>query len=250
MNNQSKLKVEKMSHKIFVCGDTHGLPYDTEKLNSRNFLEQKNLTKDDVVIQLGDFGWVWHPIGTNKEQEYWLDWLAGKKYTLAVVLGNHENYTIIETLPTTMKWNNEVKVLERKNGSIYFLKRGAIYSINNKEILTIGGAISTDKSQRAIDISWWAQEELSSTEREACLNEISLSNKVFDYVLTHTCPSRLVENFSKDPLRVQDSVAQFLDHVDEQIEFKQWHFGHFHKDKSIHNEKYRCHYNNAPFELI
>ncbi len=27
--------------KIFVCGDTHGLPRDTKKLNGRNFPEQE-----------------------------------------------------------------------------------------------------------------------------------------------------------------------------------------------------------------
>jgi len=45
-------------NRIFVCGDTHGIPRDSKKLNGTNFPEQKELTKDDVLIQLGDFGWV------------------------------------------------------------------------------------------------------------------------------------------------------------------------------------------------
>ncbi|HEO98899.1 MAG TPA: metallophosphoesterase [Epsilonproteobacteria bacterium] len=44
-----------MSGRIFVCGDTHGMCEDTQKLNGRNFPEQKSLTKNDVLIQLGDF---------------------------------------------------------------------------------------------------------------------------------------------------------------------------------------------------
>lgn len=62
-----------MKHKLFVCGDTHGMTKDTQKLNSDNFPEQKKLTKEDLLIQLGDFGWVWFPLGKNKEQEYWLE---------------------------------------------------------------------------------------------------------------------------------------------------------------------------------
>ena len=175
--------------KIFVCGDTHGRSQDTKKLNSRNFPEQKELTKEDVVIQLGDFGWVWYySFENNKEQEYWLDWFAKKNYTLAIVLGNHENYDIIEKLPWIEKWGNQVQVLSRKVGEIYFLKRGAIYEINGRTILTIGGAYSIDKSFRALGVSWWSQEELSREEIDNCLNEIEQSDKQFDYILTHTCP--------------------------------------------------------------
>jgi len=235
--------------KIFVCGDTHGRNIDTSKLNGRNFPEQKELTKDDVVIQLGDFGWVWYPFGKNKEQEYWIDWLAGKNYTLAVVLGNHENYDIIDALPVEVKWENEVKVLKREQGSIYFLKRGAVYIINGKKILAIGGAESTDKASRVAHESWWEQEKLSKDEMDTCLEEISKHNNVFDYVLTHTCPAKYATRFSNNISKARCSVANFLEYVSNMIEFKEWHFGHFHRDKEILDAKYRCHYNASPFEL-
>ena len=44
--------------RIFVTGDTHG-DYDWHKLTSKSFPEQKELTKDDYVIIVGDFGGVW-----------------------------------------------------------------------------------------------------------------------------------------------------------------------------------------------
>ncbi len=238
-----------MSNRIFVCGDTHGRNLDTSKLNGRNFPEQKNLTEDDVVVQLGDFGWVWYEFGVNKEQEYWLDWLADKNYTLAVVLGNHENYDIIDTLPLEEKWENEVKVLKREKGSIYFLKRGAVYIINGKKILAIGGAESTDKSSRTAHESWWEQERLTHKEMDNCLEEIAQHNNEFDYVLTHTCPSKYATRFSNNISKAKCVVANFLEHVSNIIEFKEWHFGHFHRDKEILAGKYRCHYNNPPFEL-
>ena len=231
-----------MSGKIFVCGDTHGMTGDTQKLNTRNFPEQKNLTKDDVVIQLGDFGWVWYPLGQNKEQEYWLDWLAEKNFTLAVVLGNHENYNVIESLPIEQKWGNEVRALHRQKGSVYFLKRGGVYTI-------IGGAKSVDKAHRVENVSWWAQERLTFQETESCLNEIELQGKRYDYVLTHTCPTKFVNSFTDNMSKMKCSVADFLDHIDDVVECKEWHFGHFHKDMQIKEGKYRCHYLNPPYEL-
>jgi len=238
-----------MTNRLFVCGDTHGMTKDTQKLNSENFSQQKELTKEDVLVQLGDFGWVWFPLGQNKEQEYWLDWLASRNYTLAVVLGNHENYNIIETLPVEQKWGNEVKVLQRKDGNIYFLKRGAVYEINGRKILTIGGAESIDKESRIENISWWEQERLTFDETETCLDEIDAHNKTFDYVLTHTCPTKFTSEFTDSMAKAKCSVSNFLDYVDDTITFKEWHFGHFHRDKAIKRGKYRCHYLHTPYEF-
>jgi len=238
-----------MNHKIFVCGDTHGMPRDTQKLNTTNFPQQKSLTKEDVLIQLGDFGWIWYPIDQNKEQEYWLDWLASRNYTLAVVLGNHENYDVIETLPIKEKWGDNARVLHRKKGTIYFLKRGGIYTINGKKILTIGGAESIDKEQRVPNISWWEQERLNFEETELALDAIDANNKEFDYVLTHTCPAKIIREFTNSNQKMKCSVANFLDYIDDTISFKSWHFGHFHIDKTIKRGKYQCHYNNSPHEL-
>ena len=41
---------------IFITGDTHG---DIRRFNNNSFYEQKEMTKDDYVIILGDFGGLW-----------------------------------------------------------------------------------------------------------------------------------------------------------------------------------------------
>ena len=43
---------------IFITGDTHG-EIDIAKLNSKNFPQGNDLTKNDYVIILGDFGFIW-----------------------------------------------------------------------------------------------------------------------------------------------------------------------------------------------
>ena len=50
---------------IYLTGDTH-IPIDISKLNTKNFPEQKNLTRNDYIIIIGDFGLYWHEDKTYK----------------------------------------------------------------------------------------------------------------------------------------------------------------------------------------
>ena len=43
---------------IYITGDTHGM-IDWEKINTTRFPEQRDLTWEDHLIILGDFGGVW-----------------------------------------------------------------------------------------------------------------------------------------------------------------------------------------------
>ena len=72
--------------KIFATGDTHG---NFERFRPEYFPEGWELTKEDVVLQLGDFGGVW--FGDERDDEA-LDWLEGLPFTVAFVSGNHENF--------------------------------------------------------------------------------------------------------------------------------------------------------------
>jgi len=249
-----------MENRLFVCGDTHGSPYDTKKLNTKNFPTQKNLTKDDVVVQLGDFGWLWYEDGVNKEQEHWLDWLAEKPFTLAVVPGNHENYNLIDHLPITKKWGNVVKVLCRKTENIYILERGQIYNINGNTVFTCGGALSVDKQQRTKFTDWWPQEEISYFEERRALDALDKVKWKVDYVFTHTCPTSIINELYREDTegvysgfkKSADPVAKFLDFIDNRLKFKEWHFGHFHKDqRHIRDDGciFQSHYLLPPHEL-
>ena len=55
---------------VWVTGDIHGNP---RRFSSDIFPEQKEMTKNDVVIILGDFGLVWDYNGESKTEKYWLD---------------------------------------------------------------------------------------------------------------------------------------------------------------------------------
>ena len=249
-----------MHWNIFVCGDTHWFSLyekDAKKLDPNYWKESQSLTKDDVLIQLGDFWYVWNTLGTNPKQEETLDKLASLNYTIAVVPWNHENYNEIFWLPEIEKWWNKVWELKRKTWSIYFLKRWEIYQINWKTIFAIWWALSIDKAWRTEEKDWWMLEYLTKQEINKVLeNTEKYKNKWVDYILTHTCPMSIARKIVSDTYsaKLRDEVSDLLQVVyDSWMKFKQWHFWHFHKDITIHDDnneaKFFCHYNNEPVEL-
>ena len=130
-----------VSFLIYITGDTH-IPVDIGKLSAKKFPEQRNLIKNDYLIICGDFGGLWDG---SKEEKYWLDWLNSRNFTTFFVDGNHENFDMLNSLPTEEFCGGTVHKI---NDSVYHLIRGMVYTIDNKKIFTFGGAESHDKNQR------------------------------------------------------------------------------------------------------
>jgi len=63
---------------IFVSGDCHS---EFQKLSTSAFPEQKEMTKDDIVIICGDFGAVSDCDGVSNAEKYWLNWLDENRLT-------------------------------------------------------------------------------------------------------------------------------------------------------------------------
>lgn len=60
------------TNSVWVVGDTHG-DYDFHKFTTKEFPEQKQLTKNDFVIVCGDFGAVWDRGASDKYLQNWYD---------------------------------------------------------------------------------------------------------------------------------------------------------------------------------
>ncbi|NFA60855.1 metallophosphoesterase [Clostridium sporogenes] len=214
---------------IFVTGDTH-IPRDIEKLNELNFLEYKNLTKNDYVIITGDFGGVWN---NSCLELYYRNWLNNKPWTTLFVDGNHENFDLL----------NSYKVEEWHGGKVHFiteniihLMRGQVFTINGLEFFTMGGATSTDKENRREHISWWEEEVPDSNEMAEGLANLEKHNNEVDYILTHTCSSSALKDINKiygfQP-KPEENLNRYLQIIEEKVKFKKWYFGHFHEDIEI-----------------
>ena len=162
----------------------------------------------------------------------WLQKLM-KPFKILAVMGNHDNYDIIEKLPEVEMFG--AKVL-KVSDNVFYLKRGEVYIIEDKRFLVLGGAMSDDKAWRKAHESWWEQEEWSEEEKETCLAKIKENNN-FDYVLSHTGPSVGIaltdDYFCNEENQKQlhrDSNAVFNDKIDSLISYKKWFFGHWHSD--------------------
>lgn len=246
---------------VYVTGDTHG-DMDIHKLNMDNWFEQKDLTPNDLLIILGDFGLFWSNIPT-KEEKFWLKWLLNKPCQIAFLDGNHENHQLINSFPTTEKWGGQVHECFKHNGkTLYHLMRGEVYMIDGRSIFVMGGAYSIDKYHRTEGLSWWPEEIPSSAEwNNADANLWEHYNKV-DYVLAHTAPRSILVNMGYIHERISSmygsgyeshkwdcSVSKMFDNLLPTIEFKEWHFGHFHRDE-VYRDKFFCHYEKFPHKLF
>lgn len=120
---------------IYFTGDTH-MNMDVKKLNTKNFPQQLELTKEDYLIILGDFGCIWD---NSKQQEWWLEWHSKKNYTTLFIDGNHENHELLNSYPVST-WNGGK--IHRINDNVIHLMRGQVFELEGHTFLTIGGLIA------------------------------------------------------------------------------------------------------------
>jgi len=261
--------METVKHNVFVTGDIHA--GETIKNLGSRYWNTKGLTKEDFLIVLGDFGLPWtcelkdsnidiikshEDIIVSSTDLYHIRWLLDKPFTTLAILGNHEGiYRIWDNLEVRyyepVKGN--IKVLPTKYGEVFYLLRDTKYEISGKSFLVIGGAMSIDKEYRTPEINWWEMETLTYQEQENILDIIRKQSK-FDFILSHTAPSWLIPSIMKGTYnsKVNDPVSKFLEFIEKKVEFKCWHFGHFHEDMhlNINGDNYYCHYNATPRQII
>ena len=213
---------------IYVTGDTHGT-IDWEKLNTTRFPEQKDLTKDDYLIILGDFGGVWDG---GDQDRYVLKTYDKRNFTTLFIDGNHENHDLLDNYPVE-EWNGGK--IQRISDSVIHLMRGQVFTIEGIKFFTMGGAESTDKQYRKEGESWWAREMPSIEEyEEAVVNLEKHSGKV-DCILTHCAPEATLcaLNMPNIYFRSSNELTEFFDTLAHTILFKDWYFGHYHFDSDL-----------------
>jgi hypothetical protein len=229
-------------NRVFLTGDLHGDALGEMKaLNSKNFHHKKELTKDDYLICLGDFGILWYN-PPRKQEKYWLNWLADQPFTTLFLDGNHENFDLLDALPTQTMFGNSVGVVQK---DIYHLKRGYVYDIGERSFFVMGGAESIDRGSRMPGVSWW-EREMPNYYEYAKGHKSILDRKKVDYVLTHDCPTDVTEMIGFiDKYGLSRQLKMFFDQVViEDLEFDQWFFGHYHVNETVEyvGKKFTCIY--------
>ncbi|MCI2046490.1 MAG: calcineurin-like phosphoesterase, partial [Faecalibacterium sp.] len=76
---------------IYLTGDTHG------ELDRFRKGKLRWLGKNNTVIVLGDFGFLWDD---SKAERHMRKWLEKRRYQVLFLDGCHENFAMLEACPT------------------------------------------------------------------------------------------------------------------------------------------------------
>lgn len=247
---------------VWITGDIHGNP---QRLSSDIFPEQKDMTKDDTVIILGDFGLVWDYKGENKTEKYWLDWLEKKPFTTVFIDGNHDNFDRLDQYPVEEWRGGKVNFIRP---SVIHLMRGQVFNIEDKLFFAFGGASSHDISSGILEpddpdfkekkkrldgnpfalyrinhISWWERELPNAKEMKAGISNLEKKNNKVDYIITHSPYTSLIRQMDGGFGSYQrDRLTDYLQGIKQRVDHKQWFFGHMHVNETFHQERSSCLY--------
>ena len=205
---------------IYITGDFHS-NIDGYRIKKENF-HYEGLSKADYILNCGDFGFVWNG---NEKDDKELNILNDLPVTLLFIDGNHENFDVLKKYPITF-WNGGRVQFIREH--IIHLMRGETYTIEGKRYFTFGGGTSIDRARRVEGVSWWKEEIPSDEEFMHGLDTLNKCDWEVDYVITHTAPSSMISKIA--PYIGKDVLNNYLEIVKEQLSYKHWYFGHYHKD--------------------
>lgn len=240
---------------IYVTGDCHG---DFRKFSMSAFPEQKEMTKEDIVIICGDFGVVWDYDGVTPAESYWLNWLDEKPFTTVFVDGNHENFDrLLSEFETVVFHGGKAHKLR---DSVYHLMRGEIFDFEGKRFFAFGGARSHDiddgilswedfdtleefkktvvnwRKQRKVfrvnHQSWWKEELPSDEEIENAEQNLAKVGYQVDYVISHCAPQSIVSYMYRS-YSEPDKLTTYFEDLLHRLDFRCWFFGHYHEDNKI-----------------
>lgn len=214
---------------VYLAGDTHGL-LDIQKVKdyfSEDAMTHECTKEEDYLIILGDCGAVWD--GGKKDQEV-QEVLNSLPVKVLYVDGNHENFELLDDYPED-KWHGGL--VHKISDNIYHLIRGQVFDIGEKSFFVFGGGNSIDKAWRTPYVSWWPEEMPSFYEYEEGLRNLEVVHNNVNYILTHTCPKKIVYEMVQYYKEGEEELQEYLQSIADTVDFEDWYFGHFHIDEDI-----------------
>jgi hypothetical protein len=239
---------------VLLSGDFHAnAEHELTKITKRTLIGaygQDLFNEIRYHVILGDGGFLWP--GNERGDAYLYKTLAFRPFPILCVIGNHEPVLGRKDLPEVDIGIGEKVILVHEKPFVAYFKRGKVYSIDGFKFLVLGGALSIDQEFRKEGISWWENEYWSGEEKESVMRLLQ-RNKCFDYVLSHTGPSRinqaLFQNNADGYLpKFFDEVAALNESIDGMITCTGGFCGHWHRDKYYYDGElkraYRYLYNS------
>ena len=229
--------------KFYVTGDKHG---------QFHTILQNEIVKDpnNAIIILGDAGINYYLRDLDDRLKKEIS--ENSKCMWYIVRGNHEARPQDVSVPYEIIWDpwvsGQVYVQEEYPNIRFFLDFGE-YFINGSHVAVIGGAYSVDKWWRLAragvlkksDLNynnpkrtgWFPNEQLSKEEMERA-NYI-FEGKIFDFILSHTCPLSFQPTdlflSAVNQSEVDTSMEQWMDQLKDKMDWFVWLYGHYHNDR-------------------
>lgn len=184
---------------IRFIGDVHG-----------KFGRYRELIRDvPVSIQVGDMGVGFrrrHPDGEIR-------WSANPPYDAmaqgdhAFIRGNHDNPAACERHP-------------------FWIRDGQMH----RGVFCLGGGVSIDRQWRTEGLDWWPDEELSTAEMNALVDQYAAIRP--EIVCTHDCPESIAGEIlaANNMRKIEDGsrTRQALEAMFQLHQPRYWLFGHWH----------------------
>lgn len=214
----------------YISSDPH-----REFSHIEQFCEMQKTTREDVLILLGD---VLINYYEDRSDTAIKERLAQLPITLFCLKGNHEqrpeNMSVYELVP----FAGGEAYREQKYPNLLFAKDAEVYTLAGKQCMTIGGAYSLNWQECLTDgTPWWEDEQPTAEIRAAVEARLKSMGYRIDRMLTHTCPLRYapMKEFAKDFdwEGVDTSTEQWLDEIEQKLEYELWYCGHFHRSQTI-----------------
>ena len=235
---------------VLIVGDIHGQWRGLNQLIARK--------RPSIVLQVGDFGWWprWHkttfissgvwrinPMHGIRYQAPWNQYgLRAGDAKVYFCPGNHEHWEDLNKLGSS---DDPFPVEVHKN-TFYMPRCSTLALPDGRNILFMGGALSTDKDFLKPRLDWFHEETI--TQRDV----YNLPDTSIDIVVSHTCPSDFKHDILETILEKRDEVWKLTDsfwlekfkdpsctalsRVLDKYEPALWFFGHYHISK---NSKWR-----------
>ena len=224
---------------VYITGDTHG-----NFGRIFDFCMRFKTSVEDIMIILGDAG---INFSGGNEDKVKKDYIAAMPITLFCIHGNHEQRPF--TIPSyrEKKWKGGIVYVEKEYPNILFAKDGEIFDLYGLKTIVIGGAYSVDKMIRiAYRYGWWEDEQPSDEIKKYVEQQLANNNWKVDIVLSHTVPLKYepTEVFLSgiDQSMVDKSTEEWLDDIENRLNYKKWYCGHYHTEKKI--DKLEIMFNN------
>jgi 3-oxoacid CoA-transferase subunit A len=223
---------------FYITGDTHG-QFD----RIAKFCDKANTSKDDTLIILGDVGLNYF---SDKRDRINKDLLQQLPINFFCIHGNHERRPSTINTYSEINWNGGEVYVEYEYPSLMFAKDGEVFDIEGRQAIVIGGAYSVDKFYRITrSWHWFEDEQPSDAIKTTVTNKLNEIDWKINTVLSHTCPINYIprEWFLEgiDQSSIDNSTENWLQWIEENLDYKNWYCGHFHGSKVIDKIRFMFH---------